>query len=161
MLQDTGTRQHRHINEQQYRPAYLIRSLHLRAKQEDRQLKRETLNHRLLVYACFWHLVTQAQKVLYQYLQVKDAAFKKLQHGADVVVTDEAHELRNAKSGMAIAMSKFKTKKRIALTGYPLQNKLGEYWTMINWIGQTDVVGNAADFHEQYGLPIEKGKIFP
>ena len=93
------------------------------------------------------------------FMQVKDEAFKKLKHGADVVVTDEAHELRNAKSGMAVSMSKFSTKKRVALTGYPLQNKLEEYWTMIDWIGQSHVVGSAADFHEQYGLPIMKGTL--
>lgn len=90
-------------------------------------------------------------------MQAKDAVFKKLRHGADVVVTDEAHELRNAKSGMAVAMSRFATKKRIALTGYPLQNKLEEYWTMIEWIQQTHVVGNAMDFHIKFGHPIMKG----
>lgn len=90
-------------------------------------------------------------------LQAKDALFKKLRHGADVVVTDEAHELRNPKSGMAAAMSRFATKKRIALTGYPLQNKLEEYWTMIEWIQQAHIVGNAADFHDKFGLPIMKG----
>lgn len=91
-------------------------------------------------------------------MQAKDDAFKKLRHGADVVVADEAHQLRNPKSGNVIAMAKFVTKKRIALTGYPLQNKMVEYWTMIEWIGQAHVVGTAADFQNQYVLPITKGK---
>lgn len=32
------------------------------------------------------------------------------------------------------AVQQIETKRRIALTGHPLMNKLDEYWTMIGWV---------------------------
>ena len=45
--------------------------------------------------------------------------------GADVVVADEAHEIKKSTSQVTQAMRQVHTKRRLALTGYPLQNKLG------------------------------------
>ena len=52
-------------------------------------------------------------------------AWEKVISGADVVVADEAHEIKNSTSQVTQAMRKVHTKRRLALTGYPLQNKLG------------------------------------
>lgn len=48
-------------------------------------------------------------------------AGKLLLEGCDVVVMDEAHELRNPTSETSKAMSLLRTRRRLALTGYPLQ----------------------------------------
>ena len=45
-----------------------------------------------------------------------------LMSGPDVVVADEAHQMKNPATQQFKAMMQIATKKRIALTGYPLQN---------------------------------------
>ena len=52
-------------------------------------------------------------------------AWEKVISGADVVVADEAHEIKKSTSQVTQAMRKIHTRRRLALTGYPLQNKLG------------------------------------
>ena len=47
--------------------------------------------------------------------------------GPDIVVADEADTIRNKHSNVANLMKSIRTKRRIALTGSPLQNNLREY----------------------------------
>lgn len=51
-----------------------------------------------------------------------------------IVVVDEAHNIKNPKSRINKAMCMVKTRCRLALTGYPLQNNMDEYFCMINWV---------------------------
>ena len=43
-----------------------------------------------------------------------------------VLVADEGHILKNAQTALAKSLSKIKTRRRIVLTGTPLQNNLIE-----------------------------------
>ncbi len=54
--------------------------------------------------------------------------FKKylLDPGADLVVCDEGHVMRNSKSSLSLVINQVKTRLRIVLTGTPLQNNLTE-----------------------------------
>jgi hypothetical protein len=52
--------------------------------------------------------------------------------GPNLVIADEAHFLKNIDSKIHAAVTCFKTKSRIALTGSPLNNNLKEYYAMIS-----------------------------
>ena len=80
-----------------------------------------------------------------------------LLNSADVVVVDEAHELRNAESKRALACAKISTMRRLALTGSPMQNNLMEYWAMMDFVRPSDM-GTEANFKKDFVDPIEAGQ---
>lgn len=46
--------------------------------------------------------------------------------GADLVVCDEGHLLKNSKTSLSKSVNRIRTLRRIVLTGTPLQNNLNE-----------------------------------
>lgn len=84
-------------------------------------------------------------------------AFQTLVNEAGVVVADEGHQIKNPSTKRFAAVTSVKTKRRIALTGYPLQNNLDEYYTMIMWC-MDDLLGDAAYFHDTFSKPIQDGE---
>ena len=82
---------------------------------------------------------------------------KLLLEGPDLLVADEAHDIRNNKSQRAAALKQITTLRRIALTGFPLQNKLSEFWCMIDFV-RPGHIGSESDFKISYVEPIEAGQ---
>lgn len=58
-----------------------------------------------------------------------------LKPGADIVICDEGHMIKNRKSATSLAVNEIKTRKRIILTGTPIQNNLKEceYILIFDW----------------------------
>lgn len=54
--------------------------------------------------------------------------------GPDLVICDEGHRIKNSHASISMALKQIKSKRRVVLTGYPLQNNLLEYWYIMEWL---------------------------
>ncbi|RDW78756.1 putative SNF2 family helicase/ATPase [Aspergillus mulundensis] len=79
-----------------------------------------------------------------------------LLEGPSIIIADEAHKIKNRNSKASQAALQLRSKSRIALTGSPLANHLGEYYTMVNWIAE-GYLGEANEFKANYIEPIREG----
>ncbi|XP_026183352.1 transcriptional regulator ATRX-like [Mastacembelus armatus] len=95
--------------------------------------------------------------------KISDEGWKKelksiLVHpGPDFVVCDEGHILRNDFSNVSKALNAIRTRRRVVLTGTPLQNNLNEYHCMVSFI-KKNLLGSLSEFRNRFINPIENGQ---
>lgn len=61
------------------------------------------------------------------------------------VVLDEAQAIKNPASNVARALRDLPSEFRLAMTGTPVENSLGDLWAILDFVNP-DLVGNRADF---------------
>jgi SNF2 family DNA or RNA helicase len=69
---------------------------------------------------------------------------------------DEAQALKNAETRRAKAARRLDAELRVALTGTPLENHLGELWSIFS-IVFPHLLGSWEQFRARFALPIERG----
>jgi SNF2 family DNA or RNA helicase len=91
--------------------------------------------------------------VSYEMLRKQQARFHQVIW--DIVILDEAHLIRNPKSTVAQAIFQLSTRHRLALTGTPIQNKVEDLWSLMNFL-LPEYLGNNHSFQQLYVKPIRK-----
>jgi SNF2 family DNA or RNA helicase len=72
-----------------------------------------------------------------------------------VLVLDEAQAIKNAAALRTKAALRLKGDVRIALTGTPVENHLGELWSIMSFLNP-GLLGTAKAFEERFGRPIQR-----
>lgn len=72
-----------------------------------------------------------------------------------MVILDEAQAIRNAKAETARQAKQLQAGQRLCLSGTPLQNHLGELWSLFDFLAP-GFLGAEGMFRKQYRTPIEK-----
>lgn len=75
--------------------------------------------------------------------------------GAKILICDEGHRLKNECSSTYNALNGIFTRKRIILTGCPLQNHMKEYYYMVNFV-RPEYLRNFNEFTTLFIIPIQK-----
>ncbi len=74
-----------------------------------------------------------------------------------LLVADEGHRLKNASGNQTIAaLSTVPTRRRVLLTGTPVQNDLLEFYAVCSFVNPT-VLGDPATFRQLFSNPIQRG----
>ena len=110
----------------------------------------------IMGYDMFRNLTRENDK---KFKRKQRAIFKDtlMDPGPHMVVCDEGHVLKNTKSALNAAMNKISTKRRIILTGTPLQNNLSEYFAMVDFV-KPKLLGSFNEFKNRFVNPIQNGQ---
>jgi uncharacterized Zn finger protein/superfamily II DNA or RNA helicase len=72
-----------------------------------------------------------------------------------VVIIDEAQNIKNADTEQTKAVKTLKSPIRIALSGTPVENRLSEFWSIMDFVNK-GYLGGLSKFNEEFGKPIQQ-----
>lgn len=72
-----------------------------------------------------------------------------------LLILDEGHIIKNPKSQATQIVHQIKARHRLALTGTPLENHLGELWSLFHFL-LPGLLGDDKNFRKLFRTPIEK-----
>eukprot|EP00913_Durusdinium_trenchii_P019916 g18721.t1 len=77
--------------------------------------------------------------------------------GIDLVVCDEAHKLKNDEAATTKCISALPAKRRLLISGTPIQNSLEEFFTLVS-LANPGVFGELSEFRRKFANPILRGR---
>ena len=72
-----------------------------------------------------------------------------------IVILDEAQAIKNPKAKATEVVRQLKTRHRLCLTGTPMENHLGELWSLFHFL-MPGLLGDERRFRQLFRTPIEK-----
>ncbi|HLO02343.1 MAG TPA: DEAD/DEAH box helicase [Symbiobacteriaceae bacterium] len=71
------------------------------------------------------------------------------------IVADEAQNIKNPATQQAAAIRRLQADYRVALTGTPVENHLGDLWSLFSFLNP-GLLGSQEEFRRRYAAPIER-----
>ncbi|KSW27127.1 helicase [Pseudomonas sp. ADP] len=93
--------------------------------------------------------------ILTTYALLPRDAEKLGKHAYHLLILDEAQNIKNAGTKAAQAARQLNARHRLCLTGTPLENHLGELWSLFHFL-LPGWLGDAKQFAQHYRTPIER-----
>jgi SNF2 family DNA or RNA helicase len=84
-----------------------------------------------------------------------DEEIAALELGWHRVVLDEAQAIKNSLSRSAKAAKRLRAGHRVALTGTPVENRLAELWSIMDFLNP-GILGSSELFRARYAIPVER-----
>ena len=103
-----------------------------------------------------FHLIGEADIVLTTYPLLRRDKQILLEHEFHLIVLDEAQAIKNPKAQTTQVVFELRGKHHLCLTGTPLENHLGEIWSMFHFL-MPGYLGPLERFNRIFRNPIEKG----
>jgi superfamily II DNA or RNA helicase len=99
--------------------------------------------------------MAQADLVIVPYSLLQRDRDRWLNQPWHVVVLDEAQNIKNAHTQAAQVVNELNTRHRLCLSGTPIENHLGEIWSLFHFL-MPGFLGSQAKFQQRFRTPIEK-----
>jgi len=71
------------------------------------------------------------------------------------IALDEAQNIKNPAAKQSVAVRSLKSVHRVALTGTPIENRLSELWSILDFLNP-GYLGSAGEFRRRFAVPIER-----
>jgi len=72
-----------------------------------------------------------------------------------LLISDETQNIKNPSSNQTRAVKSIRSETKIAMTGTPVENRLMDYWSILDFI-MKKFIGSQATFRENFATPIER-----
>jgi SNF2 family DNA or RNA helicase len=105
--------------------------------------------------AAFCKAIEKHDLVLSTYQVISRDQGMMTNHSWDLIVLDEAQNIKNSSTKQAKAVRTLTGKRRIAMTGTPVENRLSELWSIMEFLN-VGYLGGEKSFERGYSVPIEK-----
>lgn len=101
------------------------------------------------------HAAGEPAVFITSYALVRRDADLLTQYDFDVLVLDEAQNIKNPEAAQSQAVRLLRAKRRVALTGTPVENRLTELWSILDFLNP-GLLGGRTAFKKNFALPIER-----
>lgn len=102
-----------------------------------------------------FHAIGSTDVVITGYPSLQLDSETLLAHEFSFVILDEAQMIKNPRARVSQMARALRTQHRLCLTGTPMENHLGELWSLFDFL-QPGLLGNEKQFQRLYRTAIEK-----